>query len=159
MSEPSSRRVVLYVRSVEMTSGGPGRTFFHCDTCERHRGFDRLKGSEHLAGRAFPDADWQAISLAQRLQGERDCEVEIIDIAKGLFRRMKLRRQGVRKTPTFVVDGQVLPLITNFDQLTEFLAVGVVPTEGGFRGARHREKRDDVLAEGSDKPPGGAVRP
>lgn len=123
--ETSPRRVELFVRSVEVPAGGPGPTLFHCEACERHHGIDvdRQKTTAHLAGRAFPDTDWQAINLAQRLQEETHCEVEIVDLSESFWRRIKLRRQGIGKTPRFVVDGQVLPPITSFDQLTEFLAV------------------------------------
>lgn len=159
MPEKSPRRVVLYVRSVEVPSGGPGRVLFHCDACERHRvDVDKLKTPAHLAGRVFPDADWKAISFVQRLQDEKSCEVEIVDLAKGLWRRMKLRRQGIGKTPQFVVDGQLLPSITSFEQLAEFLATGIISSESSLRGVRRRQKRDKDLAETMDSSGSSAVR-
>jgi hypothetical protein len=141
-----------------MSTGGPGRTFFHCDACERHRGFDRLKGTAHLAGRAFPDEDWQAINFARRLQEERRCEVEVVDLAGSFWRRIKLRRRGIGKTPTFVVDDEVLPPIASFDQLAEFLAVELISLKGGFRGGRRRQRKDEVLADVSGLT-SSAVRP
>lgn len=34
--EMSPMRIELYVHSVEVPAGGPGRTLFHCDECEIH---------------------------------------------------------------------------------------------------------------------------
>ena len=82
----------------------------------------------------------------------------MVDLAESFWRRIKLRRQGISKTPRFVVDGQVLPPITSFDQLAEFLDVGVISSESGLRGGHHRQRKDEVLADVSDQP-SGAVRP
>ena len=115
----SSRQVVLYVRSVEVPVDRPGRVLFHCQECERRQGIDY----EKLAGRAFPDADWQAINLIRRLQDETQCAVEVVDLSQSFRQRLKLRRQGIKKTPQFTLDGEVLPTITSYDQLTSFLTI------------------------------------
>jgi hypothetical protein len=155
-----SRRVVLYVRSVEMPSGGHGNILFHCEACERHHGVDvdRLKTPAHLRGRAFPDTDWQAINLAQRLQQEKQCEVEVIDLAQNFWQRIRLRRRGIGKTPQFVIDEQLLPPITSFDQLAKFFTVDIIPQKSRVRKAHQQQKRGDILPEASDQPKSGAVR-
>ena len=158
MSETSSRNVVLYVRSVEVPKGGPSQGFFHCQACERHRvDVTQLQTPIHLQGRVFSDADWQAINLVQRIQAETGCEVEIVDLAKGMLRRMRLRRRGISKTPTFVVDGKVLPPITSYEQLAKFLAVGVTPSTDGLHDGRRRQRSGKILTE-ANEPPSGALR-
>ena len=117
--EANSRQVVLYVRSLDVPVSRPGRVLFHCQECERRQSIDY----EKLAGRAFPDADWQAINLIQRLQGETQCVVEVVDLSQSFRQRLKLRRQGIKKTPQFTLDGEVLPPITSYDQLTNFLKI------------------------------------
>jgi hypothetical protein len=117
--ETRSRQIILYVRSVEVPVDRPGRVLFHCQECERRQGIDY----EQLAGRAFPDADWQAINLIQRLQEETQCAVEVVDLAQSFRQRLQLRRRGIKKTPQFTVDGQVLPPITSYEQLAEFLNI------------------------------------
>jgi len=119
-SDVNSRQVVLYVRSVEVPVDRPGRVLFHCQECERRQGIDY----EKLAGRAFPDADWQAINLLRRLQEETECAVEVVDLAKSLRQRFQLRRRGIKRTPQFTLNGEVSPPITSYDQLAKFLTLG-----------------------------------
>ena len=119
-SKASPRQVILYVRSVEVPVDRPGRVLFHCQECERRQGIDY----EKLAGRAFPDADWQAINLLLRLQEDIECAAEVVDLARSFRQRFQLRRRGIKRTPQFTLDGEVLPPITSYDQLAKFLTVG-----------------------------------
>ena len=83
--------------------------------------FEGLKGAAHLIGRVFSDENWQAITLAQHCQNELNIEVEIVDLAQSFWQRKKLRRQGVKRTPQFVLDGQLLPPLTNIADLHPYL--------------------------------------
>lgn len=123
MDEPRARKVMLYVRSIEV----PGGQFVdregavHACAQAGSTPFDGLKGAAHLLGRVFTDADWQAINIAQVCQDTMKIDIEIVDISQSFWQRMKLRRQGVKETPQFLVDGQCLPPIKKLEELTNHL--------------------------------------
>jgi hypothetical protein len=123
MAKPGTRKVMLYVRSVEVPSGAfvDREGALHACAQARQKAFAGLKGAAHLVGRVYPDADWQALCIAQSVQDGSKVEFEIVDLAKGLVRRLKLRRQGITKTPQFMVAGRLLPLIKSPEELLRHL--------------------------------------
>ncbi|MFX1562510.1 MAG: hypothetical protein ACFFDP_04305 [Promethearchaeota archaeon] len=123
MEEKRHPEIILYVRSFEISSGSFVDREGAQHACARagDTPFQGLKDASHLIGRVFPDPDWKALCLAQALQEARKCEVVVIDLGKGFLRRLKLRRQGIRKTPQFVVNGQLLPPVTSLDELSSHI--------------------------------------
>lgn len=119
MEEKPHSEIKLYVRSFEISSGSFVDREGAQHACARAGStpFQGLKGASHLIGRVFPDSDWNALCLAKALQEARRCEVIVVDLGKSFLRRLKLRRQGIRKTPQFVVNGQLLPPVTSLEEL------------------------------------------
>jgi hypothetical protein len=122
MSVVNSLKIVLYVRTVELPSGRfvDREGALHACAQAGSLPFQGLKGASHLIGRVYLDADWQALCIAQALQENKGVEVEVVDVSRSFWLRRKLRRLGIRKTPQFVVDGQLLPTITSVEQLGSF---------------------------------------
>jgi len=52
--------------------------------------------------------------------------VEVVDLSSSFWLRLKLRRQGIRRTPQFVVNGRLLPKIESSEQLASYLNEGKV---------------------------------
>jgi len=113
------RKVTLYVRSFAVPSGAfvDREGALHACAQAGQTPFARLKGAARLIGRAYPDSDWQALCIAQSVQDGAEVEVEVIDVSRSLVDRLKLRRQGITKTPQFVANGRLLPPIKDHDEL------------------------------------------
>jgi hypothetical protein len=123
LDELQTQRVSLYVRSIEIPSGHFVDREGATHACARAgtTPFEGLKGAAHLVGRVFSEEDWQAINLAQVCKEDPHIEVEIVDISQSFWQRWKLHRQGIKQTPQFVVEEQLLPPITSMAELRHHL--------------------------------------
>ncbi|MFX0169959.1 MAG: hypothetical protein ACFE89_11465 [Candidatus Hodarchaeota archaeon] len=123
MGKSRTPKVTLYVSSFKISEGYyvDRESAVHACAKAGSKPFESLKGTSQLFGRVFSDKDWYAITLAQSCHTTQGIDIEIIDFSESFWQRLKLRRQGIKHTPQFVVDDQQLPPITSIADLQGYL--------------------------------------
>jgi hypothetical protein len=69
------------------------------------------------AGKFLSEADRKAVHMADRVAEQADIEMEVIDIDRSFWTRIKYLIKGIFRTPRFYVDGKAVPTVSSADQL------------------------------------------
>jgi hypothetical protein len=69
------------------------------------------------AGKFLSEADREAIRIADKAAEQVDLAIEVVDIGRSFWTRMKYLFKGIVRTPRFFVGGKAVPTVISADQL------------------------------------------
>lgn len=111
--------VVLYVRSFAASMGSMidrDTVTFSCQCIRSH--WETLKNEvAGSAGKFHSEADRKAMHIADRVAEQTECDIEIIDVGRSFWTRMKYLFKGILRTPRFFIAGKSVPSVSSTDQL------------------------------------------
>lgn len=117
----TNEKIVLYVQSSGIDTLGVVDSAGGTYGCARAwRPFLGLKNGTYYHDRYYPDADWEALMIAEQFHENTGVKIEVVDISKRFTQRIKLMLKGSMRTPQFMINGKKLPQITSVHQLTEY---------------------------------------
>jgi hypothetical protein len=89
---------------------------FSCECIRSH--WDAIKGQvAGSAGKFLSEADRNAMHIADRVAEQTNIDIEVIDVGRSFWARMKYLFKGIFRTPRFFIDGKSVPAISSADQL------------------------------------------
>lgn len=89
---------------------------FSCHCVRSH--WEALKNeAAGSAGKFHSEADRKALHIVDRVAAMADIDLEVIDVGRSLWTRMKYIFKGIFRTPRFFIDGKSTPSINSADQL------------------------------------------
>jgi hypothetical protein len=111
--------VVLYVRSFKASIGSMidrDTVTFSCHCIRSH--WEALKNeAAGSAGKFHSEADKKALHIADRVAAMTEINIEVIDVGRSFWTRIKYLIKGIFRTPRFFIDGKSAPSISSADQL------------------------------------------
>ncbi len=111
--------IVLYVRSFKASMGrmiDRETAHFSCHCIRSH--WEALKNeAAGSAGKFHSEADRKALHIADRVSAQAECDIEIIDVGRSFWTRMKYLFKGIVRTPRFFVSGKPIPSVSSANQL------------------------------------------
>jgi hypothetical protein len=69
------------------------------------------------AGKFLSEADRMAMNIAGKVAEQANIEMEVIDVGRSFWTRMKYLFKGIFRTPRFFIDGKSVQSISSADQL------------------------------------------
>jgi hypothetical protein len=110
--------IVLFVRSFKASIGSMvdrETAAFSCQCIRSH--WEALKNeTAGSAGKFHSEADRKALHIADRVAATADIDMEVIDVGRNFWTRMKYLFKGILRTPRFFIDGKSTPVINSADQ-------------------------------------------